>query len=141
MSGPRASGLKRTSRTPNIWKPSTGSTWLWTHFPVNGGLVTLDGLMQGVPAITLSGQAPQGRIGASILHHLGLDRFVSRSEAGYVALAVELAENPDGLGAMRRSVQQSAQAAFGTERCRHHAAEIEQAYRAIWDRQVARSAL
>ncbi|HEX4304101.1 MAG TPA: tetratricopeptide repeat protein [Rhizomicrobium sp.] len=99
-------------------------------FPVNGGLVTLDGLSQGVPAITLAGVAPPGRIGASILRAVGLERFVCASEADYLARAIELARNAEGLDALRDEVRERAAKTFRDSRA--YAADVEDAYREIW---------
>lgn len=110
-------------------------------FPVNGGLVTLDGLTQGVPAITLAGHAPQGRIGASILRHQGLERFVCRSEDAYLALAVALSRDTGGLDRLRRDVALTARRTFGSAASRAYAAEVETAYREIWNRRLAEQRL
>jgi protein O-GlcNAc transferase len=96
-------------------------------FPINGGVTTLDGLSRGVPAITLRGAQPNGRIGASILMQFGLTEFICDSREEYfdrainfgriigaesniwdsVAAAFARVSNPRVLGSRTREVEEA----------------------------------
>ena len=60
-------------------------------FPFNGHTTTCDCLWQGVPVVTLAGDAYVSRFGSSGHHVLGLDELIARSPEQYVELAVSLA--------------------------------------------------
>jgi predicted O-linked N-acetylglucosamine transferase (SPINDLY family) len=102
--------------------------------PVNAGLVTLDGLSRGVPAITLTGRGPQGRLGTSILRRLGLGRFICATEDQYVATAAAIHRQPEQLAALRQEIRREALNAYGEDSNRAYAGEVEQAYLALWER-------
>jgi len=105
-------------------------------FPVSGGVTTLDGISQGVAAITLAGQAPPGRITASILAYAELADGVCDSEAAYLQQAVALARDPARLADLRRRTL-AARARFSASAMRHYTAEVEAAYAEIWARRLA----
>jgi len=104
--------------------------------PVSGGVTTLDGLMQGVPAITLAGAAPTGRITASILAHAGLADAVCASREAYVRTAVALARDPARLADLRGRTL-AARTRFSPAAMRGYAAEVEAAYAEMWGRHMA----
>jgi len=54
----------------------------------NGGTTTLQALWMGVPVITLEGGNFCGRMGASIMHHIGMPDWVAESREAYVEIAV-----------------------------------------------------
>lgn len=80
-------------------------TWPW-----NGHMTTLNCLWMGVPVLTLAGDRRSGRMGECILAELGLEDFVARSEADYVAKAVELSSDRAGLQALRGDMRSRMQA-------------------------------
>ncbi len=101
--------------------------------PVSGGVTTLDGLMQGVPVITLAGAAPTGRITASILAYAGLADAVGATPDAYLRAAVALAGDPARLAAFRGRTQ-AARERFSDAAMRSYAGEVEAAYAEMWDR-------
>jgi predicted O-linked N-acetylglucosamine transferase (SPINDLY family) len=103
--------------------------------PLSGGVTTLDGLSQGVPAITLAGAAPTGRITASILAYAGLHEGVCATREAYVRSAVGLAADPDRLAAWRASAL-AAQVRFSDAAMRGYVADVESAYAELWDRRA-----
>lgn len=102
-------------------------------FPENGGTTTLDALWMGVPVVSLAGQHPVERAGLSILSDLGMESLCDTSRSDYVAKAVALAHDLDGLKDMRRSLRTCVEASPLYDSTRF-AQEIESAYRQTWHR-------
>lgn len=70
----------------------------------NTGTTLLDALYTGLPALTLSGDTPSTRKGASILHALGLDELICHNLADYIEHALILAREPERLSQLRQQV-------------------------------------
>ncbi len=70
-------------------------------WPYNAHTTASDALWAGVPVLTCTGSSWAGRVGASLLHAVGLPELVTRSPAEYVALALRLTGNPAVLAAVR----------------------------------------
>jgi protein O-GlcNAc transferase len=100
-------------------------------FPYNGTTTTFEALWMGVPVICLRGDRHAGRVGASIMHHLGLPEHIAETEEEYIDLAKKLAGDTDRLDALRNDL-----------RTRLHESvlmniplfteALEQAYRQMW---------
>ncbi len=73
--------------------------------PFNGGTTTLQALWQGVPVLTLPGERMAARSGLSILSAAGLDAWVARDEADFVARARELAGDADARATWRHALR------------------------------------
>jgi predicted O-linked N-acetylglucosamine transferase (SPINDLY family) len=71
-------------------------------FPYNGTTTTCEALFMGVPVITLKGDAHVSRVGASLLHHSGLDGFIASTVDEYVEKAVALSNNVEMLSSLRK---------------------------------------
>ena len=78
-----------------------------------------DALWAGLPVLTLAGRAFPARVGASLLHAVGLADMVTASAAEYEARALELALDP------------TTHPLFNTAA---HTRALEAAYRAALDR-------
>jgi predicted SAM-dependent methyltransferase len=74
-------------------------------FPYNGTTTTCEALWMGVPVVTLAGRVHRARVGASLLHHAGLDEFVTSSVDEYVEKALELARDRVALTGLRRTLR------------------------------------
>jgi protein O-GlcNAc transferase len=107
-------------------------------FPITGGVTTLDGLFQGVPAITLEGAEPMARIGASILTAFGQQRCICRSPREYVRAAVELGGDWPALAHLRADVLAATKFRDGPKT---YADTVEAAYRDMWERHCRGDAL
>ena len=70
-------------------------------FAHSGGVTTFEGLLMGVPTVTLRGDRVVSRLSASFLTLLGLDGLVAETLDQYVAIATGLAEQRDWLACQR----------------------------------------
>jgi len=85
----------------------------------------------GVPVVTLAGNLHVSRVGASLLHAIGLDDWIAHSPSDYVNRAVQAASNIDGLVDLRLRLRDKMSASplmDGPGLTR----EIESAYRTMW---------
>jgi predicted O-linked N-acetylglucosamine transferase (SPINDLY family) len=73
-------------------------------FPFNAGTTASDALWAGLPLLSCSGKAFAARMAGSLLHELDLGELATQSLAEYRDKALELAENPEYLGALRRKL-------------------------------------
>jgi predicted O-linked N-acetylglucosamine transferase (SPINDLY family) len=74
-------------------------------FPFNGGITTFEALWMGVPVVTLEGERFAARGCASHLAQVGLDHLIAADEQAYVDIAAGLAQSPDALAELRRSLR------------------------------------
>lgn len=100
-------------------------------FPYNGTTTSFESLWMGVPFITLCGKRHVGRVGASILTHVGLTELIAADESDYIAKAVQLAGNIDRLQGLRSSLRQRM---INSPICdeKGFARSVEAAYREMW---------
>ena len=100
-------------------------------FPYNGTTTTCEALWMGAPVITLLGDRHSGRVGASILHQVGLDELIAKTPGEYVRIAVELANDKKRLAAMRCNLQKRLSL---SPLCNagNFAHTVEAAYRQMW---------
>lgn len=99
--------------------------------PYAGGTTSCDALWMGVPVVTLRGDRPSARLGASVLSQLGLSQCIAHTPRAYVAIARALAEDLDRLAALRAGLRER------FVRSPLHQAEgftrgLEAAYRQLW---------
>lgn len=78
---------------------------LLDSFPCAGATTTLDALWMGVPVVTLAGEAPWGRPGASLLGTLDLAQCVAGAPDEYVERAAALAVDLPALASLRQSLR------------------------------------
>jgi protein O-GlcNAc transferase len=80
--------------------------------------------------VTMLGTAFAGRVAASQLQTLGLPELIAPSLEGYEALALDLAHDPERLGALRQKLAAARSAAplFDAERMRQN---VEAAFLAM----------
>lgn len=102
-------------------------------FPYTGGTTTCHSLWMGVPVVTLAGDTPASRGGASALRAVGLDELVADSVEQYVEIAAGLAREPVRLAALRAGLR-SRVAASPLADTRAFTRDLEAAYRQMWRR-------
>jgi predicted O-linked N-acetylglucosamine transferase (SPINDLY family) len=98
-----------------------------------GGVTSADALWAGVPVVSLAGEAPSSRIGASLLSALDLPELIATSLDDYAAIARELATEPARLAELkaRLRVNIEAKPLFDMDRLARH---LEGAYERMWSR-------
>jgi protein O-GlcNAc transferase len=75
-------------------------------FPYNGTTTTCEALWMGVPVVILAGRMHAGRVGVSILTHIGLPELIAEDPEGYVQLATSLAQDLGRLKTLRAELRQ-----------------------------------
>lgn len=101
--------------------------------PFNGGATASDALWAGVPVVSCAGQAFAARMAGSLLHAVGLPELVTYSPEDYEALALQLANDPPRLAAIKQRLARNRETfpLFDTARyCRN----IEAAWVTMWEK-------
>ena len=73
--------------------------------PYCGGTTTHQALWMGVPVVTMMGEGFAARMGASFLSAAGLTDLVATDDAGYLAVAEDLANDRARLADLRRNLR------------------------------------
>jgi protein O-GlcNAc transferase len=106
-------------------------------FPYNGTTTTCESLWMGLPVVTQAGRTHAGRVGASILTRVGLAHLVAQDRGSYIALAVRLAADLDGLARLRASLRRLLKKSPLMDAPRFTRG-LEDEYRAMWRRWCGR---
>ena len=85
----------------------------------------------GVPVVTLRGHRHAGRVGASIMHHVGLPELVADREDEYIAVAQSLASDPQELMVLRDALRPQMRGSAMTD-LPLFSETLENAYRKMW---------
>jgi predicted O-linked N-acetylglucosamine transferase (SPINDLY family) len=75
-------------------------------FPYHGTTTTCEALWMGVPVVSLLGDRHASRVGASVLTAVGHPDWIANDETGYVAIARELASDPEQLKSLRQTLRE-----------------------------------
>jgi predicted O-linked N-acetylglucosamine transferase (SPINDLY family) len=104
--------------------------------PYNAHTTAIDSLKTGVPVLTFPGESFASRVAASLLNAIGLPELIANSPEQYEALAIDLASNPDKLGALKASLvaQQTTSPLFDTK---GFTKNLEAAYLKMYERYQA----
>jgi predicted O-linked N-acetylglucosamine transferase (SPINDLY family) len=78
--------------------------------PYNGGTTSLQAMWMGVPVVTQRGHNFVSRMGASFMTAAGLPEWVAHDDAGYVQVAVQMAQDRTALLALKRGLRKQLQA-------------------------------
>ena len=97
-----------------------------------GGVTTADYLWVGLPVLTIAGDTPPSRLGATLAKAAGMPELIMNNPEEYEDFAVELAESPDALSALRNKLwdQRLNCPLFDTERYVRH---LEKGYELMWE--------
>ena len=100
-------------------------------FPYNGTTTTCEAMWMGVPVITLEGNSHASRVGVSILSNVGLPELIAKTPNGYIANAVNLANDLEKLKSLRKTLRDMmTQSLLTNAKC--FTANLEISYRKIW---------
>jgi protein O-GlcNAc transferase len=101
--------------------------------PYNAHTTASDALWAGLPVLTLMGRAFQGRVAASLLRAVGLPELVTTTSEAFEVLALDLAEHPEKLAALKGKLAANRLTAplFDIARFTR---DIERAYFKMYDR-------
>jgi predicted O-linked N-acetylglucosamine transferase (SPINDLY family) len=101
--------------------------------PYGAHTTASDALWAGVPVLTRLGQSFAGRVGASLLHAVGLPELVTRSAEEYRTLACEIAGSPQRLMDLKAKLAANriTMPLFDTARMTRN---LEATYREMWER-------
>jgi predicted O-linked N-acetylglucosamine transferase (SPINDLY family) len=93
-------------------------------------------LWAGVPLVARLGDTFAGRVSASVLQAAGLPELIVRSDQDYLALADDLARNPERCRALRQKLDVARATAplFDTRR---FGRDLGRLFRAMWQNHVA----
>ncbi len=100
-------------------------------FPYPGGTTTCEALWMGVPTLTLAGDTLLSRQGASMLTAAGLPDWIADSREDFVAKAVTLSGDIDGLAGLRAGLREQVRVSplFDAPRFAHN---LEEALWGMW---------
>lgn len=100
-------------------------------FPYNGTTTTCEAAAMGVPTLTLAGDRPVARVGASLLAHLGRPEWIATSPGQLIETAKALASDPIALNGIRRGLREEL---LASNLCNAHrlTSDFEAALRLIW---------
>ena len=92
---------------------------------------SLHALWMGVPVVTLKGETPNSRIGASILTHLGREAWIAQNDAEYVNIIKGLTDTPAALEEVRQTLRGEVEQSSLTNKISYTKA-FEKALRRMW---------
>ena len=95
--------------------------------PYNGGTTTLQAMWMGVPVVTQAGHNFVSRMGASFMTAAGLPEWAAEDDAGYVRVAVQMAQDRAALLALKRGLRERQQGRSAWDVVAHTRA-MEQAF-------------
>ncbi|NQV79469.1 MAG: tetratricopeptide repeat protein [Alphaproteobacteria bacterium] len=101
------------------------------NFLHGGGVTTIDALWAGLPVLSIAGDTPSSRLGATLLHGVKMDDMVVHSVDAYVEKAVALAGNPAAQAELRDrlAANRGTDSLFDFPR---YVRDLERAYAEIW---------
>jgi len=105
-------------------------------FPYNGGTTTCETLCLGLPIITLAGESFVSRMGLALMSELKLNDFIASTTDEYVEIACNLANEIEGLEALRGSLRARLLSSSICDEA-GFTLELEQAYTAMWQQYCA----
>jgi predicted O-linked N-acetylglucosamine transferase (SPINDLY family) len=106
-------------------------------FPHGGGLTALEGLIMGVPQITLRWPTTAGRVSASIMTTLGLTDWITETQEEYVKLAIQKANDLHSLADLRQRLRSIFNASVIGDQVAYTRV-VEKEYRLLWQEWCAR---
>jgi protein O-GlcNAc transferase len=100
-------------------------------FPQGGGVTALEGLMMGVPIITLHLPTISGRVSASLMTTLGLTDWIAETQEQYVELAIQKAGDLQHLATLRQQLRGIFTSSIIGDQAAY-ARAVEKEYKQLW---------
>jgi predicted O-linked N-acetylglucosamine transferase (SPINDLY family) len=124
----------RLPRAEHLARHACADLFLDTFY-CNAHTTAADALWAGLPVLTCAGETMASRIGASIVHAIGLPELVAPDSAAYQATALRLATQPGELATLRERLarKRSTCALFDTTR---RVRELDRAFEMMWQRHL-----
>lgn len=100
-------------------------------FPYAGTTTTCESLYMGVPCVTMAGTVHASNVGVTLLHQVGLEKLVAKSEDEYVSKALDLASDLPMLANTRMGLRERMLKSYlcdGNKFVRN----LEGTYRSLW---------
>lgn len=100
-------------------------------FPYHGTTTTCEAMWMGVPTVSLRGDRHASRVGASLLHSVGLDALIANSHEEFVNAAISLTNDLPALKKLRAGLRERM---WTSPLCDApgFTGDLEAAYRAWW---------
>ncbi len=99
--------------------------------PVNAHTTASDALWAGLPVLTCAGETFAGRVAGSLLTAIGLPELVTHSLEEYEALALQLAQDPARLRAIREKLAKN-RLTTPLFDIKQYVTDLESAYETMW---------
>lgn len=99
-------------------------------YPYAGGTTSCHALYMGAPMVTRTGNSSVSRVGASLLHNVGLAELMSDSAEGFVETCLRIASDIPRLSQMRRHLREKMRGSPLMDELRF-VRNLEAAYQAI----------
>lgn len=106
VSADRLIFAKRVSLPAHLARHRAADLFLDTP-PYNAHTTASDALWTGLPVLTCVGATFAGRVAASLLNAMALPELITRDEAQYESLAVELAADADKLSRIKHKLERN----------------------------------
>jgi predicted O-linked N-acetylglucosamine transferase (SPINDLY family) len=104
--------------------------------PFNAHTTASDALWAGLPVLTCTAEAFASRVAASLLTAIDLPELITSTQAGYEALAITLAANPERLAQIRKKLEAN-RLTMPLFDARQFTKNIEDAYAQMYERHQA----
>ncbi|MCO5555325.1 hypothetical protein L7F22_008871 [Adiantum nelumboides] len=102
-------------------------------FPYAGTTTTCESLYMGVPCVTMAGTVHANNVGVTLLHQVGLERLIAKSEDEYVSKALDLASDIPMLANTRMSLRERMLKSYLCDG-NNFVRNLEGVYRKLWHR-------
>ncbi len=99
-------------------------------FPFGGGTVSYEAIWMGVPVLTIAGSKIMERFSGSLMHQLGLEKWVLKTKDQYISTAEIMANDIISLSKLRQNLRINAQATIFN--AKKYTRELEDAIELAW---------
>lgn len=99
-------------------------------FPHGGAITSVETMLMGVPVVGLAKNTTMAtRVSRAVCSPVGMSDWIANDEDGYLAIAIDAAQNPQRLVSLRTTLRQNVIDAYSW-----FGGDVHRAYRDIWKR-------